>query len=82
MSTTATLSVYDGTITITGAPGEDTDIAHIDGRALPLNGKTEPWGEEEESLDRADALLADMGWQRAGEWSDDEFRTAPVHPTA
>jgi len=76
----AHLSVYDGAIAIKGAPGEDTDIAYVDGNLLVLRGETDPWGEDEHGLERADELLAVMGWQRAGDWDDGEFPSCQVRP--
>ena len=76
---TATVNVIDGTIRIL-AHGQDTDIDHADGRTLFLQADVEPWGFEEESMDRADAALADMGWRRVGEWVGQEIVTCQVTP--
>ena len=77
---TATVNVIDGTIRILTTHGEDVDIDHADGRTLFLQADVEPWGSEEESMDRADAQLADMGWRRVSEWVGQEIVTCQVTP--
>lgn len=65
----ANLSVYDGTVRITGTGSEDTDILVTDnGRVISLQHQTEPWGEDEEELTRADDMLRSMGWYRTSAW--------------
>lgn len=78
----AVANVVTGTITVL-ADSEDTDILHHDdGRILGLSATVSPWGEDETAMDRADEALAEMGWQRTGDWSPDdgECWTAPVAP--
>jgi len=59
---TAIVNVIVGSIRIE-THGEETDIDHdADGRTLFLLADLEPWDAEEESMDRADAALADMGY--------------------
>ncbi|HLU44559.1 MAG TPA: hypothetical protein VKZ67_06005 [Natronosporangium sp.] len=77
---TAIVNVIYGTIRIL-AHGQDTDIDHdADGRMLFLLADLEPWDAEEESMDRADAALADMGWRRVSEWVGQEIVTCQVTP--
>lgn len=76
---TATVNVITGTIAVQ-SHGEDTDIDHEGGRTLLLLADVEPWGSEEESMDRADAQLADMGWRRVSEWVGQEIVTCQVTP--
>jgi hypothetical protein len=78
---TAEVNVVSGRITVT-VPGQtDTDIHHgPGGTILGLAAEVEPWGSGEESMGRADAALADMGWRRTGEWAGSEVLTADVRP--
>jgi len=76
---TATVNVIDGTIAVQ-SHGEDVDIDHHDGRTLLLLADVEPWEFEEESMDRADAALAHMGWRRVSEWAGQEIVTCQVTP--
>jgi prevent-host-death family protein len=68
---TARLNVIDGVITIEH-DGEDTDIMRApDGRLISTLIRVEPWAENEENLDRADAELAAEGLVRDGEWQSE-----------
>ncbi len=67
----ARVNVVDGTIRVTVPGSEDTDIAHVAGRVLGTSAEVEPWGAEEEDMDRADQMLARLGWVRTGDWSDE-----------
>ena len=78
MTFTATVNVIDGFIHI--AAGQDMDIFHHDGRVLSTFAHVEPWGVEEFGMERADAALAEMGWQRVSEWDGQEFVTCQVQP--
>lgn len=63
-----TVNVVDGTIIVVAPGGEDTDILSVGGRLFELSADVEPWGADEEDMDRADETLAEMGWKRVGEW--------------
>jgi hypothetical protein len=67
----ARVNVIDGTIRVTVPDAEDTDIAHVDGHALVTSVEVEPWGVEEEDMERADQTLSELGWQRTSDWSDE-----------
>lgn len=81
-TTTATVNVIDGHITVQPSDATDTDIHTApDGRVRYLASEVAPWGAEEQSMDRAERELADMGWQVTGPWSGAEHQvTAPVEP--
>jgi hypothetical protein len=65
------VNVIDGVITIEH-DGEDTDIMRApDGRLISTLIRVEPWAEDEEDLDRADAALAAEGLVRDGEWQSE-----------
>ena len=78
---TASANVIDGEIEV-HAGGEDTDIFHHNGRVLALAAELEPWGVEEFGMERADTMLADMGWQRVSDWDQAETPTCQVRPAA
>jgi hypothetical protein len=69
---TATLNVVTGSIVI--EPPLDDPQGGL------INGATgAPWGEDEQELDRADAMLNDIGVSRDSEWvGDSEVYTATV----
>jgi hypothetical protein len=67
----AEVNVIDGTIAVDVPDSEDTDIAPVDGHVMGTLARLAPWGEEEVSMDRADAALRELGWHRISEgWSD------------
>lgn len=67
----ARVNVVDGSIRVTVPDAEDTDLAHVAGRVLATSANVEPWGAEEDDMDRADRILADLGWTRISEWVDE-----------
>lgn len=66
---TARCNVNTGDITVL-VPSEDSDMAVIDGRTVFTATTTEPWGEDEDSMARADEELADLGWLTVGPWGE------------
>lgn len=80
---TAHVDVITGDIWIDAPDAEDTDMAVVDGRTVFTSTDVEPWGEQEEDMDRADAALAGLGWDRTGPWTGDgRDWTANVRPRA
>lgn len=78
---TARVNVVDGLITVEH-DGEDADILRTpDGHLITPVIRVEPWAENEENLDRADAELAAQGLARVSEWNDEgngQFHTCTV----
>jgi hypothetical protein len=67
----AHVNVVDGSIAVTLADMEDADVvADEAGRIRHLRATVEPWGAEEEGMERADSALLAMGWCRDGDWFD------------
>lgn len=64
MTITATIDVVTGELTI-------SNPADIDGISANRS-ETEPWGAEEENMDRADTALADLGYRRVTEWAQSD----------
>ena len=81
LTATAEQNVVTGRLVITVPGAEDIDFFPHRGQNLGTLNDLEPWGVEENDLDRADQALADMGWIRTGEWVDcGDFSTAAVTP--
>lgn len=76
----AEVDVIDGAVRVL-ADSEDIDISQgPNGKLLFLLGDLEPWGEDEYGMERADAKLANMGWQRVSDWEGEEIVTCQVRP--
>lgn len=81
ISHTVRVNVYDGTIRVDLPGNDDTaawdDLSEPDGGLF--NGTAiEPWGVNEENMDRADTALAEFGFERVGPWSNEEYPTATI----
>ena len=76
---TASVNVYDGVIRVETS-SDDIDILHHDDRVLFTLAHVQPWGADEFSMERADATLTDMGWQRVSEWDGQEPVVCQVRP--